>query len=84
MKLASITRRKLEKHEYMATREHVTEQSMDQLRNQGRNQKIARDKWSWKYHVLKSMEHSKSNSNSEVHSNTDLTQGKTQIIYIYT
>ena len=43
---------------------------MDHLRNQ----KILRDKWQWKYNNPKPTGHSKSSSESEVYSNTILSQ----------
>ena len=41
---------------------------------QGKNEKIPWDKWKWKHNNPKSMEHSKSSSNKEIHIHTGLPQ----------
>ena len=61
-------------HKHMETKQQVTQQAMDQWRNQRRNFKISCDKWKWKPKFPKSMGCSKSSSKREVRNNKSLPQ----------
>jgi hypothetical protein len=51
----------------METEQHTAERPMGNQSNKGRNQKVPRIQWKWKYNLPESMGHSKAHAKGNVY-----------------